>query len=97
MKTTQIRRYEIQPGQMPGFVQWFESQVIDLRNHFGFNVEFYLASEGDEFLWAVSYPGSREAFLEVEGVYNQSAERAKVFESYPGTILEKHIGFQAAA
>ena len=93
MKTTQLRRYEIEPGQMNEFLTWFEDLVIDLRKNFGFVVEFYHTTDKDEFLWAVSFPDSMEQFLAVEETYSQSAERDKVFESYPGTILAKHISF----
>lgn len=93
MKTTQLRRYEIEPGKMSEFISWFEALVIDLRKHFGFEVDWYLATESNEFLWAVSFAGSKQEFLDIESLYSESPERAKVFETYPGTITAKYVSF----
>lgn len=56
-----------------------------LRAAFGFSIEFaYALHESNEFVWAVSFPGSREAFETAEQHYFEAPERMAVYKSVPG-------------
>jgi len=91
--TVQLRRYEIEPGRMADFLQWFPT-VLAVREQFGFRVLSALAEEEHStFTWAVAHDGDEADFLEVEARYNASPERAAAFETFPACITEKEIGF----
>ena len=93
MKTTQLRRYAIEPGKMSAFVAWFEAEIPSLRRAFGFEIDFYLATNEDEFLWAVTLDGDMDEFLRVEAEYSVSNAREAAFQTYPNCITNKHISF----
>jgi hypothetical protein len=91
--TVQLRRYEIEPGRMADFLEWFPT-LLPVREHFGFRVLFALAEEEHStFTWAVSLDGDEAAFREVEERYTASPERARVFETFPDCVAGKEIGF----
>jgi antibiotic biosynthesis monooxygenase (ABM) superfamily enzyme len=93
MTTVQLRRYRIEPGRMPEFLAWFPA-LEPVRERYGFRVLFALADrERNTFTWAVSFDGDEAAFTAAEKAYNDSAERAAVFGTFPHCITEKEIGF----
>jgi hypothetical protein len=90
--TVQLRRYVMEPGRLDALVDWFPA-IVGVREHFGFRVLFALADrEREVFTWAVALDGDEQHFREMEAVYNDSAERAAAFETFPGGIAEKEIG-----
>ncbi len=94
MKTLQLRRYQIVPGEYEAFVSWFEENMPPVRRATGFDVEFaYGVPERNEFVWAVSIPGDRAEFERVEAAYLVSPERAAAFDGIPERIAGKEIGF----
>lgn len=93
MKTTQLRRYELEPEKVSAFIAWFEQEMPALRRLFEFEIEFYMATDNSEFIWAVSIAGDKSKFLANEQEYLQSTARAEAFETFPDGILEKHISF----
>lgn len=85
---TQLRRYEIVPGEMDAFLAWFP-QIIKVREQYGFKVVFAVADrDSNEFTWAVSHDGDFDAAFDV---YNVSSERAKAFEGQPTRVAKAHI------
>ena len=92
MTTIQLRRYVMEPGRLDALVDWFPA-IVPVREQYGFRVLFALADrERQVFTWAVALDGDQARFTEVESVYNDSAERATAFETFPGGIPEKEIG-----
>jgi hypothetical protein len=97
MRTYQLRRYEIDPGTMPQFVEWMDSLLIPARESFGYRVEFKLIdNENSQFVWCVSLPGDHIAFLEIQDQYNSSEARAKAFESSPNCFKALSVSFVEA-
>ena len=93
MTTVQLRRYWFEPGHLAEFVAWFPS-LLPAREHYGFRVLFALGDrEQETFTWAVAYEGDPAEFADAEAAYNASTERATVFETFPGHIAKKEIGF----
>ena len=93
MTTVQLRRYVVEPGRMDDFLAWFPA-LVPVREQYGFRVLFALAErEHDTFTWAVAFDGDEAAFVERVETYNTSAERAAVFETFPGCITSMEIGF----
>jgi hypothetical protein len=93
MATVQLRRYQVEPGRMDDFLAWFPG-LRPVREQFGFRLLFaYADTERDTFTWAVEHDGDQDAFREVEATYNASAERARVFETFPACIAGMEIGF----
>lgn len=94
MKTVQLRRYQIVPGEYEAFVSWFEERMPSVRRATGFEVEFaYGVPEANEFVWAVSVPGDRAEFERVEAAYVVSPERAAAFDGIPDRIAAKEISY----
>jgi hypothetical protein len=92
MSTVQLRRYVMEPGRLDALVAWFPA-IVEVREQFGFRVLFALADrERQIFTWAVELDGDLQHFREVEAVYNDSAERAAAFETFPGGIADREIG-----
>jgi hypothetical protein len=85
---TQLRRYEIVPGELDAFLAWFPN-IIPVREQYGFKVLFaYADREQNQFVWAVAHDGDFDAALET---YNASPERAKVFEGVPTRVAKMHL------
>lgn len=60
----------------------------------GFPIEFaYGIPETNEFVWAVSAEGDRDAFLAREELYLRSDARAEAFEGQPQRVAEYNIRF----
>jgi len=93
VKTTQLRRYEIRPELMDDFVSWWKQTLVPVRIQLGFSVEFaFVDPQHSEFIWAVSVPGDRADFLQVQDRYTISAERARALETLPG-IEASYVSF----
>jgi hypothetical protein len=93
MATVQLRRYWFEAGHLEAFRDWFPT-ILPVREQFGFRVLFALADPWQEtFTWAVELDGDVDAFLEVEAAYEESPERAAAFETFPGHIARREIGF----
>lgn len=89
--TTQLRRYEIEPGKLDEFVEWFAG-LIPARAQFGLSLDFaYADHENSEFIWSTSYDGDLDAFREVEATYNASAERAAVYGDYKPPVNKLNV------
>ncbi|WP_395243823.1 hypothetical protein ACGGZK_17110 [Agromyces sp. MMS24-K17] len=94
MKTIQLRRYRLHEGTYDDFLAWWEGSMPVVRPAAGFAIEFaYGLRETNEFVWAVSAPGDREAFLAREAEYLASDARAAVFDGVPQRVAEYVIGF----
>jgi hypothetical protein len=92
VKTIQLRRYILVDGEYDAFVAWWREELPTLRAAAGFTIEFaYGIRETGEFVWAVSAPGDREAFLALEAEYVASDARAAVFEGVPQRIAVADI------
>ena len=86
-RTIQLRRYRIADGELPAFRAWFTERLIPARVAHGFRIEFaYAVPETNEFVWAVSAEGDREAFRAVDERYAASPERAAAFEGVPQRV-----------
>ena len=88
MATVQLRRYQISPGEMDAFVEWWPS-IIPVRKQYGFEVLFGFVDEStNQFVWAVSVDGDFDA---VEKAYMDSPERAAVFAGVPHRVDETYV------
>lgn len=97
MRTYQLRRYDIAQGMMPEFTAWLHSTLIPVRESFGYQIEFQLIDqEAGQFIWCVSLAGDEAEFLKIQATYNDSAERAKAFETFPKCINSMQISFVEA-
>jgi hypothetical protein len=95
VSTVQLRRYVLEPGRLPAFLDWFPT-IVPVREQFGFRVLFaYADAEQETFTWAVEHDGDADEFRSVEQVYNASAERASAFETFPAGIARMEIGLVA--
>lgn len=73
MSGTQLRRYEIKPGEMDDFLAAWRGAVPVRRQH-GFEVVFACADrQANEFTWVVRHDGDFDA---AEKAYYASPERA---------------------
>ena len=94
MATTQLRRYEITPGQMDSFLEWFPN-IVPVREKYGFTVQFaYADRENNQFVWAVSHDGDFNAAFEE---YNVSPERTAAFAGQPQRVDKAHIALVDSA
>jgi hypothetical protein len=86
-RTVQLRRYRIVAGELEAFLAWWRERLVPARAAHGFTVEFaYTIPETDEFVWAVSVAGDREAFRRIDEGYAASPERAAAFDGVPQRI-----------
>jgi hypothetical protein len=87
--TTQLRRYEIEDGQMEAFLHYWH-RLIELRQRFGFRVVFaYVDDTNNELVWAVEHDGD---FKAAEAEYMRSAERAATLNGAPQVMKGVKIG-----
>ena len=94
---TQLRRYEIAEGRLDDIANWFPA-IVPVRAKFGFTVEFaYADSDANEFVWAVSYPGSVEDFEAAVEAYNDSPERAELFAGFESPVTAMHLSYVDSA
>ena len=90
-QTRQLRRYDIQPGAMDAFVEWFLGPLMEARASHGFTAESaYVDALENTVTWVARFEGTESEFLAAERIYEESPERARAFESYPGTIAAKY-------
>ncbi len=93
----QLRRYEVEPGRLGELVEWFP-KIVAVREQYGFSVEFaYADHENDQFVWAVSRPGSVEDYEAAMGPYETSPERAAAFEQINSPVKGMTIAFVDSA
>ena len=82
MKTVQLRRYQLTPGQLPQFLDWWRDIMVPTREAYGYTIEFGLAvPERSEFVWAVSLPLPPAEFLVKDAAWNASEERRQALSS----------------
>jgi hypothetical protein len=94
MKTIQFRRYTLVDGEYDAFVAWWQEWMPRVRPAAGFTIEFaYGLRETNEFVWAVSAEGDREAFLATEQEYMGSPARAEAFDGVPQRVAAYNIRF----
>ena len=94
MKTIQLRRYTLVDGEYDAFIAWYESTMPAIRPAAGFTIEFaYGIRETNEFVWAVSAEGDRDAFLALEETYLASDARAAAFDGVPQRVAEYNVRF----
>lgn len=87
VKTIQLRRYTLVDGEYDAFVAWWNEWMPRVRSEAGFTIEFaYGLRERNQFVWAVSAPGDREAFLARETTYLASDARAAAFDGVPQRV-----------
>lgn len=87
--TTQLRRYEIEPGQMETFLPYWR-KLIEQRQKFGFRVVFaYVDETHNEVVWAVEHDGD---FKAAEAAYFHSAERAATLVGAPQVMKSAKVG-----
>jgi hypothetical protein len=92
MKTTQLRRYTLVPGEYEAFVAWWNEWMPKVRGGAGFTIEFaYGLPETEEFVWAVSAEGDRAAFLARESVYMASDARTEAFDGVPQRVAAQTV------
>ena len=90
-QTRQLRRYDIQPGAMDAFVEWFRGPLMQARASHGFTAESaYVDALENTVNWVARFEGTESEFLSAERIYEDSPERALAFETYPGTIQAKY-------
>lgn len=90
-QTRQLRRYDIQPGAMDAFVEWFRGPLMQARASHGFTAESaYVDALENTVTWVARFEGTEPEFLAAERIYEDSPERALAFETYPGTIQAKY-------
>jgi hypothetical protein len=94
VKTIQLRRYTIVEGEYDAFLAWWREWMPRVRTAAGFPIEFaYGLPESNEFVWAVSAEGDRDAFLAREEVYMASEARAEAFEGVPQRVAQSEVRF----
>lgn len=87
VKTIQLRRYTLVDGEYDAFVAWWNEWMPRVRSEAGFTIEFaYGIRERNQFVWAVSAPGDREAFVARETTYLASDARAAAFDGLPQRV-----------
>jgi hypothetical protein len=94
MAGTQLRRYEINPGEMDQFlVAW--RGIVPIRAQYGFRMEFaYVNAEANEFVWAVTHDGD---FAAGEADYYASPERAAADPNPADHIAAMHLNMVTRA
>jgi len=91
--TVQLRRYEVEVGEMGRLVDWFPT-IAAVRDQYGFTIEgAYADNENSEFVWIVSYPGNIEAFEAALALYNDSPERAEAFDGFDSPVTKMHLSY----
>ncbi|MEO8610146.1 MAG: NIPSNAP family protein [Chloroflexota bacterium] len=77
-KTTQLRIYTINRGEMDEFVKGWREKIIPIRLKHGYAVEGGWVMEGENrFVWMVSYEGD-ESWEDVEKAYYNDPERLAI-------------------
>ena len=91
-RTTQLRRYRINAGELPAFTAWWRTRLLPAREAFGFRLEFAVTvPETDEFVWAVSAAGDETAFAALDAAWAASPERVVAFEGEPTHVASSDL------
>lgn len=97
MATTQLRRYEVEPGKLSALVEWFP-KLIPARTKYGFSVDFIYADHAtSQLIWSTTHEGDQAAFEAAQAIYHDSPERQAAFESYEECINTIHAEFVEVA
>jgi cephalosporin-C deacetylase-like acetyl esterase len=89
MASTQLRRYDIEDGQMEAFLIYWH-KLIEQRQKFGFRVVFaYVDATNNDLVWAVEHDGD---FAAAEAEYMVSPERAAALIGAPQVMRGARIG-----
>ena len=89
MAKTQLRRYEIEDGQMETLLVYWH-KLIEQRQKFGFRVVFaYIDDTNNDLVWAVQHDGD---FAAAEAAYLGSPERAATLVGVPQVMKGAKIG-----
>ena len=89
MAKTQLRRYEIEDGQMEAFLVYWQ-KLIEQRQKFGFRVVFaYVDDTNNDLVWAVTHDGD---FAAAEAAYMRSPERAATLAGAPQVMKGAKVG-----
>lgn len=89
MPTVQLRRYEIEDGQMDVFLPYWK-KLIEQREKFGFRVVFaYVDDTNNDIVWAVEHDGD---FAAAEAEYFHSSERAAALVGAPMVMKGIKVG-----
>ncbi len=88
MSGTQLRRYEIKPGELGEFVVAWRD-LVPIRERHGFSLRFaYASADESEFVWAVHHDGDFEAS---EKEYYSDPERDVVGSRVSPHIAAMHV------
>jgi hypothetical protein len=88
MAGTQLRRYEINPGEMEQFLAAWRG-IVPIRESFGFRVELAGGDpDHDEFVWAITHDGD---FAAADAAYYASPARATVALDPAAHIAVMHL------
>lgn len=91
MKTTQLRRYEIEPGKLDEFAEWFKV-LVPARAGYGLSLDWaYADHDNSQFVWSTSYEGDLEQFNEVVATYEASDERKAAYGGYKPPVTKLHV------
>jgi hypothetical protein len=85
MATVELRHYDIKPGRMDAFVDWW-TECVQLRKRYGFQVLFAFVDETtNQFVWAVAHDGD---LAQADAEYHASPDLARLFESEPDGFVK---------
>jgi len=91
-RTTQLRRYTLDPEYADAFFAWWHDKIVPVRHEHGFTIEFaYRQRDGLDFVWAVSLDGDTDEFLRVEQTYARSPGRMLALEGAPPWTTNQQI------
>lgn len=89
--TTQLRRYEIEPGKLDEFVAWF-ANLVPARAGYGLTLDWaYADHENSQFVWSTSYDGDVDEFNAVNEKYNASDERKAAYGDYKPPVTKLNV------
>ena len=81
-KTVQVRRYQLTPGDLPKFLEWWQHTMVPAREAYGYTIEFGVAvHDRSEFIWAVSLPLPQDEFLKKDAEWMASEERKRALST----------------
>ena len=94
MRTFQLRRYELDPNLAEEFAAWVVTQIIPLREKYGYSVHWqYLDRTNSQFIWLVSLEATEAEFEAKDAAWMASAERAEGVVSMPPALIKANVSF----
>jgi prophage antirepressor-like protein len=94
LRTFQLRRYELDPNLAEEFAAWVVTQIIPLREKYGYSVHWqYLDRTNSQFIWLVSLEATEAEFEAKDAAWMASAERAQGVVSMPPALMKAHVSF----